>query len=59
MLVALQAEGSGKAGAHETWLVLEYCDQGTLQYAIERGKFDQGFITAGRHSRQPHIPAIK
>ena len=45
--------------ALETWLVLEYCNQGTLSYAVERGKFDEGFIKQGRRSNMPYIPAIK
>lgn len=48
-----------KIAARETWLVLEFCNQGTLSYAIERGKFDRGFIENGKHDRRPHIPSIK
>ena len=43
----------------ESWLVLEYCDQGTLQYALDRGKFDEGFIKSGKRNKLPHIYAVK
>ena len=45
--------------ALETWLVMEYCNHGTLSYAIERGKFDAGFINHGRRSNRPYIPSIR
>jgi len=48
-----------KVAAMETWLLLELCNHGTLSYAIERGKFDKGFLQQGRRSRQPHLPFIK
>lgn len=40
-------------------MVLEYCDEGTLQYAIDRGKFDAGFVESGKRDKQPSLPAIR
>ena len=54
----VQLEGRQQI-AMETWLVLEYCNQGTLSYAVERGKFDEGFIRHGRRSNKPYVPFIK
>lgn len=48
-----------KVPAMESWLLLELCNAGTLSYAVERGKFDRGFLQQGKRSRQPHIPFIK
>ena len=56
----LQVEVEGESMvALETWILLEYCNQGTLSYAIERGKFDQGFIQHGRRSNKPYLPSIR
>jgi hypothetical protein len=47
-----------KVKALETWLILEYCNHGSLDGAIERGKFDKGFVLHGKRSRQPYLPSI-
>ena len=51
--------GGNSPPLFESWLVLEYCDQGTLQYALDRGKFDEGFIKCGKRNKRPHIHAVK
>ena len=33
----------------ETWLILEYCDQGSFDHAIRTGKFNKDLVGA----RQP------
>ena len=57
-------EGGGKQFT-ETWLVLEYCDKGNLQDAVDRGVFVMSRSNAPeqqcnvRSVRCNHIPACK
>ena len=32
----------------ETWLILEYCDQGSFDHAIRSGKFNKNLVSAGQ-----------
>lgn len=52
-------QSQGQPRAFETWMVLEYCDSGTLRYAIDRGKFDKGFADAAKRTGEPDLAAIR
>ena len=53
------AQQQTRPQAFETWMVLEYCDAGTLRYAIDRGKFDKGFAETGKRTGVPDLAAIR
>lgn len=58
MDASILREAAGRSYT-ETWLLLEFCDKGNLQDAVDHGEFWSHTIVNGEHYRTPNMPAIR